>query len=64
MEHLQYEDRLRVLRQFSLKKRRLRGISPIYMKGESKVDRIRLCSVVLRARTRGNRHKLEQGGSL
>ena len=58
------EEKIRETRLFSLKKRRLRGISPIYMKGESKVDRIRLCSVVLRARTRGNRHKLEQGGSL
>lgn len=60
LEHLSYEERLRLLGVFSLQKR-LRGIIIVYkyLAGENEEGRARIFSVLPVEMTGGNEHKLK-----
>ena len=64
MEHLSYEDKLRELGLFSLKKRRLQGalIAAFqYLKGKCKTEKDRLFSRICGDETRGSGFELKEG---
>ncbi|KFV55513.1 hypothetical protein N328_01268, partial [Gavia stellata] len=61
IEHLSYEDRLRELGLFSLKKKRLHIATFQYLKGAYKKDGDKLFRRACSDRTRGNGFKLKEG---